>query len=106
VAHRGETAAFPAMTKEVTEIEVEVVEIDGIAPAAPRDHAAQPPPRGDWHDWRQWPGKVRRLDSRWWPLWVFLGIIALALALTLGLVLGVIFLVFRMLTNLVRAILR
>jgi hypothetical protein len=94
------------MTKEVTDIEVEVVEIDGIAPAAPRERSGDPPRRGDWQDWRQWQGKVRRLDGRWWPLWVALGILALFLALTLGLVLGVIFLVFRILMSLLRSILR
>lgn len=95
------------MSQQTTEIEVEVVEIDGVAPTVPQASADGPAPqRGDWQDWRKWQGRVRKLDSRWWPLWVFLGIIAVALALTIGLVLGVIFLIFRMLSNLVRAILR
>ncbi len=95
------------MTQEVTEIEVEVVEIDGIAPSAPQPRASEeaPPRRSDWQDWRQWQGRVTRLDSRWWPLWVFLGVIALALALTVGLVLGVIIVIFRILRGFVRAIL-
>ncbi len=96
------------MTQQTTEIEVEVVEIDGVAPAAPqaRTGEREQPQRGDWQDWRKWQGRILKLNSRWWPLWVFLGIIAVALALTIGVVIGVIFLVFRMLANLVRAILR
>ena len=95
------------MSQQATEIEVEVVEIDGVAPASPEMHTAgTAQPRGDWQDWRKWQGRVRKLDSRWWPLWVFLGVIAVALALTVGLVIGVIFLIFRILTNFARAVLR
>jgi hypothetical protein len=95
------------MTQQSTEIEVEVVEIDGVAPAVTPTHDASPAgSRGEWQDWRHWQGRVSRLDSRWWPLWVFLGIIALALFLTVGLVVGVIFLIVRLCLNLIRAILR
>ena len=94
------------MTRESTDIEVEVVEIDGVAPVAGKPRVDETPPRGDWQDWRQWRGQVRRLDSRWWPLWVILGIIALALILTVGLVLGVVFLIVATLMKLLRAILR
>jgi hypothetical protein len=94
------------MTKEATEIEVEVVEIDGLAPLAPQARAAETSQaRGDWQDWRQWQGKVRTLDSRWWPLWVFLGIIALFLLLTVGLVLAVVFLNVRGMMRIIRAVL-
>ena len=94
------------MTQQATEIEVEVLEIDGVAPAEPNIRAGQEPPRqqGDWQDWRQWQGRVRRLDSRWWPLWAFLGIIAFILLITVGLVIGVIFLIFRVLQGILRAI--
>ena len=72
------------MTKEATEIEVEVLEIDGVTQPAKETRAGMPNPQpnGGWQDWRQWQGRVRRLDGRWWPLWVFLGIIALGLLLT------------------------
>ena len=94
------------MTKEATEIEVEVVEIDGLAPVAPQTRAGETSrARGDWQDWRQWQGKVRTLDSRWWPLWVFLGIIALFLLLTVGLVLAVVFLIVRVCLKVIRAVL-
>lgn len=97
---------LPAMTNEVTEIEVEVLEIDGIAPVVAQERSAESPqPQGDWQDWRQWQGRVRRLDSRWWPLWLFLGIIAVGLALTVGLVIAVVFLILRVFLKIVRAIL-
>lgn len=102
------------MSKEATEIEVEVVEIDGAAPIV-----AQPRPRPDTgmnfddeappgsqgfrgRDWQQWQGRIRTLDSRWWPLWVLLGIIALFLLLTLGLVIAVIYLVLRTIRGIFR----
>lgn len=95
------------MSQQATEIEVEVVEIDGVAPAVKQSQAGEPAQqRGDWQDWRKWQGRIRKLDSRWWPLWVFLGVIAVTLALTVGFVIGVIFLISRMLANLIRAILR
>jgi hypothetical protein len=91
------------MPEPVKEIEVEVVEIDGIGPVArPQPEATPDQPR----DWRRWQGRVRRLDSRWWPLWVILGLIAVVLALTVGVVVGVVFLIVRTCMNLVRALLR
>ena len=93
------------MTKEATEIEVEVVEIDGVAPLARKVPAEESQTRGDWQDWRQWQGKVRTLDSRWWPLWVFLGIIALVLFLTVGVALAVVFLIVRVCMKVIRAVL-
>ena len=95
------------MTEEAKEIEVEVVEIDGVAPVAVPDRADEIPRReDDWPDWRQWQGRVTKLDSRWWPLWVFLGLIALALMLTVGLVVAVVFVIFRLCLKLVRAVFR
>jgi hypothetical protein len=93
------------MTPEATEIEVEVLEIDGVAPAVlPARQDA--PARGEWQDWRQWRGRVRRFDSRWGPLWVIPGIIVIALLLTVGLLLGVLWLLVRMCLKIVRAVLR
>lgn len=92
------------MSQQSTEIEVEIVEIDGVTPTTPQAQTDERPQhRGDW---RNWHGRVRQLDSRWWPLWVFLGIIALALALTIGVVIGVIVVIFRILQGIVRAIQR
>jgi hypothetical protein len=95
-----------AMPKEATEIEVEVVEIDGLAPTTPQVQTEETRSAGDWQDWRQWQGKVRTLDSRWWPLWAFLGIIAVFLLLTIGLVIGVIFVIIRLISKILRAIFR
>ena len=89
--------------KEATEIEVEVLEVDGAAPVV-----SQPVPGASRvrDDWRGWQGRVRKFDSRWWPLWVILGIVAVGLLLTVGLVLAVVFVVFRLFVRLVRALLR
>ena len=91
------------MPQDSKEIEVEVVEIDGVAPVV----TSEPKPvSAERRVWCQWQGRVRRLDSRWWPLWVILGIIAIALALTVGVVVGVIFVIVRLILNLIRAVLR
>lgn len=94
------------MTRESTDIEVEVVEIDGVAPVNPEPRAEEPLRDGDWQDWRKYSGRIRSLDSRWWPLWAILGIIALALFLTVGLVVGAVFLIVRLCVNVIRSILR
>lgn len=76
-------------------IECEVTEIDGVQvdqadPAPSPDTSARKKIRVRWHE------RVRTLDSRWWPLWLLLGIIAVILALTLGLAIAAIFLIIRM----------
>jgi hypothetical protein len=94
------------MKSEATEIEVEVVEVDGVAPvtaAAPPDETET---RSGWQDWRGWQGRVRTLDSRWWPLWVLLGAIALFLLLTLGLVIALVFVTVRLVSRMLRALVR
>lgn len=92
------------MTNEVQAIEVEVLEIDGSeAPVKFPDREEVPPPPSSW---RNWQGRVRRLDGRWWPLWVLLGAVALVLMLTLGLVIGVILVILKMLGRLLRLVTR
>lgn len=92
------------MTNEVQAIEVEVLEIDGSEPPAkfPGREEVPPPPSS----WRNWQGRVRRLDGRWWPLWVLLGAVALVLMLTLGLVIGVILVILKILGRLLRLVTR
>lgn len=90
------------MTNEPQAIEVEVVAIDGVAPPA-KTESREATPR-QWQDWQNWQGRIRQLDSRWWPLWVFLGVIAVALLLTVGLVIGIVFVIFRILGGILRAI--
>ncbi len=87
------------MTEEAQAIEVEVLEIDGAAPPAKVEAAESPQARQPWENWQ---GRVRQLDGRWWPLWVFLGVIAVALLLTVGVVLGLVFLVFRIIRGFLR----
>lgn len=104
------------MSKEATEIEVEVVEIDGAAPivaqSRPRtdtagdfDDEASPSSQGfRGRDWQQWQGRIRTLDSRWWPLWVLLAIIAVFLLLTLGIIIAAIYLVLRVIRKIIRLV--
>jgi hypothetical protein len=99
------------MQKDSEEIEVEVVEIDGEAPIITRSQDDRIDPDegsafGGWRNTSQWQGRVRRLDSRWWPLWVLLGIIALILLLTLGVVFAVIYLIIRTIRRIIVAIFR
>jgi hypothetical protein len=86
---------------ESVTVEVEVTEIDGVTV-----EADPPPPTSESsaksNGWTGWSGRVRTLDSRWWPLWVVLGIIAVVLALTVGLVLAAIYLVFRVIFLVIR----
>lgn len=90
------------MEKEPETIEVEVVEIDGVAPVPVTPAEEDAPHRGN--DWRNWQGKVRQLDMRWWPLWVLLGIILLFLALTVGIVLGIIYGIYRIIRGILSGI--
>ena len=91
------------MTKEPQAIEVEVLEIDGAAPPAKTETGGESQPRQPWENWQ---GRIRQLDARWWPLWVFLGIIALVLMLTVGVVLGAVFLVFSIIRGFLRMLVR
>lgn len=83
-------------------IEAEVLEIDGQRPAPVQ------PPQGDARSgskgrsafdprgaWGSLGGRVLRLDRRWWPLWVVLGIVAVV-------VLGVVFCVAAVVFTMVR----
>ena len=87
------------MTQEPQAIEVEVVEIDGAAPPAKVERQAEAP-----RQWQNLQGRIRKLDSRWWPLWVLLGAIGVVLILTVGLAVGIVFVIWRILSGIVRAI--
>ena len=52
-------------------IEAEVLEIDGSPPPEPQVQEPEPA-------WKSMRGKVLRLDRRWWPLWVLLGLVVFA----------------------------
>lgn len=75
-------------------IEVEVVEIDGVA-VEPRPVRGEKPDARGGIDWSVWQGRVRRLDARWWPLWLVLGFIALVVAVAVGMCVAVVFVTWR-----------
>ena len=79
-------------------IEAEVLEIDGSPPPPP--HEPEPPRRAD--PWQAMRGRVVKLDRRWWPLWVLLGIVALALALTVGVVVAAVVVVLKVVSGVFR----
>jgi len=89
------------MSQQSQAIEVEVVAIDGAAPAVRNTEDSQSPP-----PWQNWRGRTLKFDGYWWPLWVFLGAIALLLLLTVGMVFGVVFVILRILRGLIRAVIR
>lgn len=91
------------MTREATEIEVEVVEIDGVNTQMARTPESGPvPARGVWTG-----GMLPRAKwPRWWPLWVLAGALALGFALTFGLFIALIVGAVLLVLRLVRALLR
>lgn len=94
------------MTQEPQAIEVEVVAIDGATPPARTAGRDDSSPGRPGNDWQQWQGRVRQLDARWWPLWVVLGVVAVFLMLTVGVFLGILFLIFRIISGILRAVFR
>lgn len=36
-------------------------------------------------DWRVWVAKLAKLDRRWWPLWVALGLVAFSVVVIIAL---------------------
>ena len=96
----------PIMEKESQAIEVEVVEIDGVAPVpAATQEESTGHSRQSWQDWQNWQGRVRKLDMRWLPLWIVLGAILLVLLLTVGLAIAIVFAIFRIIANILRGLL-
>jgi hypothetical protein len=92
------------MTDQSQAIEVEVVEIDGAAPIQKFERHEQASSKQA-QPWKNWQGRFfGKLDRRWWPLWIFLGVILLVLLLTVGVVLGVIVLIFKILRGMIRTI--
>lgn len=90
--------------QEPQEIEVDVVEVDGI-PVEPRPQANHNEHTANTPQWQKWAGRARQLPAFWWPVWVLLGIIGVALLLTVGLVVAVIYAVFHLIQRVIRSIL-
>jgi hypothetical protein len=74
-------------------IEADVLEIDGSPPPSPRE----PEPA-----WKETRARVLRLDRRWWPLWVVLGLVVGAFIAVFGLVVAVFLIVAKVLGGILR----
>lgn len=97
------------MDREQDAIEVEVVTIDGLAPvpvATPDEETPHQQQRHRQQNWQKWQGRIRRLDGRWWPLWLILGAVLLFLLLTVGVVLAVLFVIYLILRSFLLGIVR
>lgn len=84
-------------------IEVEVVEIDGVA-VEQRPAREETRHRGERIEWSLWQGRAKRLDARWWPLWFVLGSVALVAAVAVGLCFAVLFVSWRILKSILHGL--
>ncbi|MFK7850644.1 MAG: hypothetical protein AB8D78_06660 [Akkermansiaceae bacterium] len=87
------------MSREEPTIEAEVVEIDGVA-VEPNPAQKSKRQRSRWQSWGTLQGKMRKLDSRWWPLWFILGFVLLILFVAIGMVAAVLFVCYKVLMTL------
>jgi hypothetical protein len=103
---------------DVTEIEVEVIEIDGKKPSAstqshtaepsqepdlsyaPSSSAPHPFPNASKRQFQSWP--VHQIHPFWWPFIVLFGGIALALILFIALIIGAFYLCFKIIASTLR----
>jgi len=89
--------------QEPQEIEVEVVEVDGVR-VEPRPQASNPDHTANTPQWQKWSARARQLPAFWWPVWILLGIIGVALLLTVGSVVALVYAVFHILQRLLRSL--
>ncbi len=82
------------MSQAEQTIEAEVVEIDGVA-VEPRPFPKQTKGR-EWNSWGSWQGRVKKLDARWWPLWLVLGSIVLVLVVAVGMCAAVVWIAYKL----------
>lgn len=84
-------------------IEAEVLEIDGVAvePKPFHQDSSKGTPRAQW---RTWQSQVKRLDARWWPLWILIAFIAIVLVVAIGMVAIVCFVTWRMVVGLINTV--
>lgn len=94
------------MSKDAGEIEVEVVELENRPPASDhgRNHT-QASAQGR-QAWPQWRGRLRRIDTKWWPLWVIPGLGVLILLAAASLLIGALLAFFLCVRHLLRLIFR
>ena len=82
-------------------IEAEVIEIDGVEP--PKAEKSEKRTESPWSR-AGMQGRVLKLDRRWWPLWLLLGVVAVILAATVGVVLGICYTIFAVIRRVLRGI--
>ena len=82
------------MSQAEQTIEADVVEIDGVA-VKPLPAPAQAK-NGEWNSWGSWQGRVKKLDARWWPLWLVLGFIVLVLVVAIGMCAAVVWVAYKL----------
>lgn len=98
-SHCG-TAIPAANSRPVPEtLEAEVIEIDGKRPPFSKERTSK-----SRIPWSQFSRRVMRFDRRWWPLWLILGSILLAVVLTAGAVLGACYLLVALVGRMARSI--
>lgn len=82
------------MSQAEQTIEAEVVEIDGVA-VEPRPAPKQ---AKNWNskNWATWQVRVKKLDARWWPLWLVLGFVVLVFVVAVGMCAAVVWITYRL----------
>ena len=75
-------------------IEAEVVEIDGVA-VEPRPASKQ---AKNWNsnNWATWQRRVKKLDARWWPLWLVLGFVVMLFVVAVGMCAAVVWIAYKL----------
>jgi hypothetical protein len=94
------------MSRNVSEIEVEVVEVENKPPAAPQGGVATAAAGWEQRQRNKWKGGVRQVDARWWPLWLIPAVIAVILVSALALVFGLLAAVFIGIRTIFRSLFR
>ncbi len=97
---RASALYSPEMIREEQTIEAEVVAIDGVT-VQPRQAGEPWQQQRTWSDWRGLEGRVRQLDTRWMPLWIVLGFLALVLVVAVGMCAAVLFIAYKICKTLV-----
>lgn len=85
--------AAKQVNREESVIEMEVVEIDGVA--IERQPNVESQRQASWNDWSRWQGRVKKIDLRWWPLWLLLGAVLFVLAIFIGLFVAIFLVIYR-----------
>ncbi|MGA0846553.1 MAG: hypothetical protein ACO3RV_08445 [Luteolibacter sp.] len=98
------------MSQEPQEIEVEVVELKhSTSSQKPRDpqHAKRDPGEGILGDrlWN-WQGQARKINPRWWPVWLIPGLLLCGIAAVMAVALGVLAVLWLLLRGFIRLLIR